>query len=382
MINTDMKNQSPLHNNLQDLATILTELVRKPEIDHVELVKSIPLRALSGNHINGGKILGFSSSGITDKASTTQITIIDDLVSINRLEVGEIPGDLKVNNVTVQGNIKAKSIEVDEIKSDLRLERSSSLEFKGDKSSAIFGKGLIWSGSGYTKQLILLDNPDRIFSTESIDLASNRAYYINNVKIIDERELSPTISKSNLKEVGRLRSLHVSGSVNVGDQLFYDPEINRLSLGTDQPNGTLSVYEDGVEVIMGTKEHTKGCIGTFASHDLDIVTDDTPRMTFFANGNMQMGYQNSASVVSVYGKLSLNVKNSDPNVDLHVRGPIKFNDVLHTHGEAPPEEGVYKKGDLMWNSSPQEGGCVGWVCIRSGTPGLWRSFGMIDRYAS
>ena len=382
MINTNMKNQSPLQNNLQELANILTDLARKPEIDHVELVKNIPLRSLSGNHINGGKILGFSSSGITDNASTTQLTITDNLITVNRLQVGEIVGDLKVNDITVSGNIKAKSIEVDEIKSDLRLERSSSLEFKGDKSSSIFGKGLIWTGSGYTKQLILSTNPDRLFSTESIDLASDRAYYINNVKIIDEKELSPTISKSNLKEVGRLRKLHVSGSLNVGDQLFYDPEINRLSLGTDQPNGTLSVYEDGVEVIIGIKEYTKGCVGTFASHDLEIVTDDTARMTFFANGNMQMGYQNSSANVAIYGKLSVNVKNSDPTVDLHVRGPVKFNDVLHTHGEHPPEEGVYKKGDLMWNSSPQEGGCVGWVCIKSGTPGLWRSFGMIDRYAS
>ena len=39
--------------------------------------------------------------------------------------------------------------------------------------------------------------------------------------------------------------------------------------------------------------------------------------------------------------------------------------------------GDYKKGDIVWNDSPKETGYVGWVCIRTGNPGIWRGFGQI-----
>ena len=43
-----------------------------------------------------------------------------------------------------------------------------------------------------------------------------------------------------------------------------------------------------------------------------------------------------------------------------------------------PTEGVYKKGDIIWNSNPAPSGFIGFVCIESGTPGLWKSFGTIS----
>ena len=57
-------------------------------------------RGLSGNHINGGKITNFSSVGITDTATDTQIRVSDNGVTIVALNVNTIN-----NPLTVQGQL-------------------------------------------------------------------------------------------------------------------------------------------------------------------------------------------------------------------------------------------------------------------------------------
>lgn len=44
---------------------------------------------------------------------------------------------------------------------------------------------------------------------------------------------------------------------------------------------------------------------------------------------------------------------------------------------APPGEGDWIKGNLFYNTNPQPGGFVGWVCTVSGSPGTWKGFGVI-----
>lgn len=44
---------------------------------------------------------------------------------------------------------------------------------------------------------------------------------------------------------------------------------------------------------------------------------------------------------------------------------------------AAPTTGTYAAGSIVYNSSPSAGGTVGWVCVTSGTPGTWKTFGTI-----
>ena len=44
-------------------------------------------------------------------------------------------------------------------------------------------------------------------------------------------------------------------------------------------------------------------------------------------------------------------------------------------GIAAPSEGCWTVGDIVRHSCPQQGGSLGWVCIDSGEPGSWASFG-------
>ncbi len=251
------------------------------------------------------------------------------------------------------------------------------LDFHAQQGETNYGKGIIFSGHGTTKQFLLTE-PDRFVSSENIEVAKDKGFYANGIKVLDSKELGSTVTKSSLREVGRLKGLIVDGSVSIDNYLYYNSDINRLGFGTESPNAALSVAEMGIEVMLGTSETFHGIVGTFASTDFDIVTDNTPRISVKANGDIILGNFNRTPIqVTVNGKLSLGVKTPDPNVDLHVAGAVRLNNKLHMVSELPPTKGNFNKGDIVWNSNPQPRGCIGWVCTRPGDPGEWNPFGTI-----
>lgn len=254
------------------------------------------------------------------------------------------------------------------------------VEFKAGKEGTVVGKGLLWTGNGLiTKQFVATTGPDRFFSTDSIDLGKDKNFSINNVPVLSEKELGPTVTKSNLKELGRLKGLIVDGDLQVNQYLFYDSSSDRLGLGTDAPNAMFSILENGVEVMLGTTEHSRGAVGTYAANDFDIVTDNTARISVSGSGDIELGNKNfGPSKVTVNGKLGVNVSQVDPRADLQVSGAVKFNNTLHLRGTEPPSGGNHSVGDIVWNSQPAINSFIGWVCVQSGIPGQWLPFGQIQ----
>lgn len=367
---------------LATLALALKDLEPTPlVIDYREVVKCLPLRALSGDHIAGGIIRNFSSSGITDTAMTEQLTVNEQGVTIPTLNVATVTDDVTFKkSVTVEGTVRVHRLEVNELQADLRVERSSSLEFKAGKNDPVYGKGLLWIGNGTTKQFIYNTQPDKLFSTESIDLATNKYFSIGGISVLTATSIGSSIEKSNLKEVGRLRSLTVSGDVTINNSIYYNAASRRLGIGTDTPNAAISLVDNNVELVLGGTQESRGSIGTFTHSDLELVTDNVARITVGSNGDICLGNKNTAlSQVSVHGKMSVGVNNPDPSVDLHVSGSIKFNNNLHTAGDSIPLYGAFTLGDIIWNTRPTPGGWIGWICIASGSPGQWTTFGSISR---
>ncbi|MED3468448.1 hypothetical protein P4485_21575 [Bacillus thuringiensis] len=50
----------------------------------------------------------------------------------------------------------------------------------------------------------------------------------------------------------------------------------------------------------------------------------------------------------------------------------------HGFGTTAPTSGDWRVGDIVYNTIPASGGSIGWVCIATGTPGTWRTFGAIS----
>lgn len=252
------------------------------------------------------------------------------------------------------------------------------LEFRAKKGEENSGKGVIWTGNGITKQFVYNGNPDRFFSSESIDLDREKKLTIGGDLVISSKELGPSVVKSNLQTVGRLKGLIVDGSLNINQYLIYNGTTDRLGLGTEAPNAAFSVAENAIEVMLGTNDDFHGMVGTFASTDFDIVSDNTTRISVKANGNIDLGNPNRNPIqVKVNGKLSVGVENPDPAVDLHVAGAVRFSGHVQMYAGEPPQEGTYGVGDIVWNTNARVGTGVGWVCLRAGSPGSWYPFGEI-----
>lgn len=243
----------------------------------------------------------------------------------------------------------------------------------------INGKGIIWTGQGTNKQFLYASNPDRFFVSENLDIAKGKGITVNNINVINDTEIGPTVTKSNLREVGRLKGLIVDGGLSVNQYMFYDARTDRLGLGTDQPNAAVSIADMNIELVLGASDPNVGSIGTFNTANLELVTGNTARITIEAGGNIVLGNPAHGDVkVTVLGRLGVNVNTPDPRSALHVNGALKFNDKLHLSGTEQPTSGAFNQGDIVWNSDPQPKKFVGWVCVKAGNPGMWNGFGRIE----
>ena len=256
-------------------------------------------------------------------------------------------------------------------------ENSGSLEFVQAASKTVDNTGLVWRDQNGIKKLIYRSSPDRFWSSESVDLKDEAYYAIGNVPVLRFNELGNTVVKSNLRTLGTIQDFKTTGDFVLDYFIYWNSNTQRLGIGTDAANGMLSIVSLDSEFIVDHKDHAT-FIGTWTTNDLAIITDNTARITVSANGNVDIGNKgNNNTKVSLYGRLGIGVTNVDPNVSLEVSGAIRVDGKRIQNGSKTPDSGYYKKGDLIWNEDPRPSGYVGWICVRDGTPGIWKPFGKI-----
>ena len=275
---------------------------------------------------------------VTD--NTARITVKND----GEVHIGE--ERYKNGVLRVYGTLYAENIIA-----DTRLERSTSLEFRAIGEDNIYGKGLVWLGNGAAKQLTIQANPDRLCSTESLDLSQDKQYYINGSVVLSATRLGPNVVDSNLTSLGTLNSLAVKGSTTFTGAVT----ANSVSIKSLEVQSLSGVNSFAVKV----DAHQ-----AFYADDLKIEIGNN---------------LNSRRAVKVFGPLSVGINNPDPTVDFAVKGNISFADKKFTTGTEAPVTGIATKGDICWNSNPAEFTYVGWVCVATGEPGTWLPFGAIVR---
>ena len=191
------------------------------------------------------------------------------------------------------------------------------------------------------------------------------AVMIDHNEVIWKDTLGKSVKTSSLTQLGILKNLQV-------DKTFFASQ-NRVGINTEAPSAEFSVNVDGYEVI--TTMHEKNAyVGTHMPVAFSIGTDNTPRITCKSNGDIVLG--DKENNISVMGKLGVGANN--PQESLHVVGNIKFADRTFSSGDCAPTVGRWDTGSIVWNTKPEINQPVGWVCIKGGTPGSWRSFGQIN----
>jgi hypothetical protein len=330
----------------------------------------------SGDAIKGGTITDFSSTGIKDNSTKQTLVIEDDKITVKTATIETLNRGLTVKgDVKIYGILDAGFIRTTEIVTNQRYEKQF-LEFASPNGESV-GSGLLWLG-GKNRQFLFRVDPDRFWLTEHLDFPEDKSVMFNGTAALSRDTLGLDVINSNLQNLGTLNKLAVSGEVNIADHIFYNPVSQRLSLGTENANGLLSIYDyiNNVEIIIDSSENGYGKIGTYSNKGLDLVTGDQARISITESGNITLGHEYKDSTITrVYGKMGVGVKN--PTEQFEVAGNMKMGNRLFANGDTAPTTGQYQKGDIVWNSNPKEDAFVGWICIAGGAPGTWRPFGKI-----
>lgn len=309
---------------------------------------------------NGAEFLISSPTQGTVKIGTYtnhDVAIITDDTARVTVKTG---GDVHVGSPTsrnaklfVHGTLHAENIVT-----ETKVERTDSVKFLATDGS-IYGVGLTWVGSGSPKQLLLNSDPDRIWSSEHFELAANRNYLINGKPVLNETTLGTTVTQSSLVTVGTLNSLTVAGDTSL------------------QAVSTSAVKTTSVTLGVGSQVLDVTARGIAGSLSVD-VTVGGENVLYADSSTITIGNKdNNRKNIRTYGTLSVNVTNPDPELSLAVDGNIGFAGRKFITGASAPEQGNYSVGDICWNTNPMIGGCVGWICLSPGTPGMWSKFGTI-----
>ncbi len=327
------------------------------------------LIVLGGDESTGAARIGTWGSNklslITD--NTDRITMQGNSVVIGNAKSKN--AEVTVNGeMSVTGNLRiGGELHVAKLTSDTRMQRSSSLDFVATETESVYGKGIQWKGEGNTRSFFLAPNFDRFVCSESIDLNDNRAYYINKSKVLDLQNLGESVKTSSLTRVGVLSELAVSGSFTVDNHL----EVSNNAVTVTRPFA--------IKDLTGDLNFTANKIET-TSKDFAIVAATDKILSVNNLGDIALGdKQRTDRNINVFGKLSVNVTNPNPEVDLQVDGAVMFGGKKFITSARIPETGVWTKGDIAWNSQPEDTGFIGWVCITGGKPGEWKSFGYIGK---
>lgn len=277
---------------------------------------------LSGDKVQGGIIQNFSSTGIDDRATGVALTILDHATVVeNNLLTKDltVEGAMTINGeFVVNGNVPTESE---------------------------FYKSLVGSASQYVLRNLdnsLFDNySNLIFDKIKKDGLDLTKIMVNGVQVIEGNKLAPAISESNLQKLGILEELRVSGESLLAETLYVTGK--RVGINTIEPSAALSVWDDEIEIVAKKQQKDVGVIGTSRPQKLILM----------ANGK-------DNAVLETDGSVSVN--------QLQI-GAMKF-----STADSPPSY-ISGRGHVVWNSNPNIGGPLGWICLGEAR---WANFGIID----
>lgn len=308
--------------------------------------------------VDAGTNIVIGKKGIGTYSNHDLSIVTDNLTRILIKNNGEVIfGDAVSKNAVVKIN---GELHVTNLVADTRTERDTPLEFKAGNNSNIYGKGLIWTGTGGTRQLVMMGNPDRLWTTESFEIAQDQCYYIGGRPVLTQGELGATVITSSLTKVGILESLHVRGNTR------FDGDVTLKGVQTQSVTLT-----EGTSQLVATSNSIN------ATSELTLRVQESDALYFSSNEITIGSKTNNRRPVKIFGALSVGINNPDPTVGLSVAGDVSFNNKKFINGTEAPSTGEFRKGDICWNQQPTLSGYVGWICLVDGTPGVWASFGQI-----
>ena len=308
--------QGIVENKINNL--VQTGAFGKESIDH----SSINFKGFkfSGDVVKGGIIENFGSTGIDDRSTQVQMTLMDQAVAFEKAvwtPSAIIKGKLTVEgDLVVLGDIDSNSpaantlanMAVEKIKSDTEL-----LELHSDAMLASIGQ------KGIDLKRITQDGRE----------------------IINGNQLGYHITDSNLQRVGMLRDLQTQGEALLSDTLYVTGK--RVGINTIEPSAVFVVWDEEVELVITKHSSDTGYIGM-------------PRFQ-----RLVLGANNKDNLIL----------DTDGSVEIE---NLRVGNTPMSSATAIPDYNAIT-GTIVWNENPAQGGPVGWICLGATR---WAKFGIIE----
>ena len=308
--------QGIVENKINNL--VQTGAFGKESIDH----SSINFKGFkfSGDVVRGGIIENFSSTGIDDRSTQVQMTLMDQAVAFERAvwtPSAIIKGKLTVEgDQVVLGDIDSNSpaantlanMAVEKIKADTEL-----LELHSNAMLASIGQ------KGIDLKRITQDGRE----------------------IINGNQLGYHITDSNLQRVGMLRDLQTQGEALLSDTLYVTGK--RVGINTIEPSAVFVVWDEEVELVITKHSSDTGYIGM-------------PRFQ-----RLVLGANNKDNLIL----------DTDGSVEIE---NLRVGNTPMSSATAIPDYNAIT-GTIVWNENPAQGGPVGWICLGGSR---WAKFGIIE----
>lgn len=192
--------------------------------------------------------------GIQSLSDNVELTVLDQHVVVenqftaNTIEAVE---SLVVKNLVVKGSINTDNRAWIDLSADISKQTLAKLDIE-------------WQ-TKLTKQV------SDYISSNGIDFLNIK---VDGESLIKDGKLSSGILESNLRVVGTLQKLNVTGETNLGETVSINKK--RMGINTAEPDMALSVWDEEVTISAGKFKAQTGFIGTTRKQALAIGVNKTP----------------------------------------------------------------------------------------------------------
>jgi hypothetical protein len=251
----------------------------------------------------------FSSTGISDQATSCQLTIMDDNTVVENCLTAQsvdVVGSATVQNLIVKGAINT------------------------DNQSWIT---LADNISQQTLEKLTNEWNNRLVEEVTQKIKDNGISFdqvqIDGESLVSGNRLASVITESNIQSLGTLRNLIVNGEAMINNTVCVVNK--RLGVNTEAPEMALSVWDEEVSVVIGKNKSKQAYIGTNRDQGLVIGVNRLPQIEI-----------NAAGLTSIK-KLQV--------------GLYK----ISHETQVPGWSGT--RGDIVFNSNPGPDRVFAWVCL-------------------
>jgi hypothetical protein len=277
---------------------------------------------ISGSNIDGGIITNFGSTGIDDRSTACQLTIMDDVTVV---ENNLLTQDLTVKGTTtIEGDLNVTGTVSKDSAMYMNIVADATNSVKAGLNQAVF--------QGFSNLVF------KQIQETGIDLAR---ITVNGQELVNGPNLSNSVINSNLQTVGALKELQVVGETLLGQTMYVSGK--RVGINTMEPTQALTIWDQEVEVGISKLQDNTAVIGTPRNQQLVLSANGKKNITLNIDGSI------AVKRISV-GSITIDAAAKPPTDDQ----PI---------------------GTIMFNSNPSLGGPMGWVSLGGAR---WANFGIID----